>query len=173
MEQWDQKLASVLEFQRRFKFDELVDLALTATELRIAFDPMWQVGMNRASKVNFYRQETFKLHGIHPYVGCTDMPLTSALTLDQIAENSLIDADVWDGFSQAVSEVIRDNHAVSDVARDWASAVVGGYYQRPREKGGPHPLKHSARDTMLVAFLYKLDCCDIPITENEATLSNH
>ena len=51
--EWDAKLAELENLQRPLKFSELVDMAHTSFELRVAFDTDYQMGMNRTAKVGY------------------------------------------------------------------------------------------------------------------------
>lgn len=166
IKEWNQKLQSL---QEPLSFADLVELAKTSPALRIAFDTTWQTGMNRESKISYYKQEIFKLHGINPYFSETLVEPSSAHTLESVIDESQTDADVWDALSYAVSEIVRDGLPIEPTSRDWASEVIGGRRTRPKVRSGPHPLKHSARDLMVVYFLSELTRFRAPISENEAT----
>jgi hypothetical protein len=60
---WDAKYEEFKSLRRALEFSELVDLARTILERRIAFDANYQIGMNRMSKVGYYRQETLSCTG--------------------------------------------------------------------------------------------------------------
>lgn len=168
-DEWKLKLKNMHSVSGMLSFSDLVDLVRTAPALRVAFDTDWQVGINRMAKVNFYKANTFRLHGIRPFHIDHPYDVPKGMSLESISEESLVDADVWDGFSTAVSEIIRDNLPLLPASRLWASEVVSGERNRPKVKPGPHSLKHDARDTSVVSFLFELEQVGIQITENEAT----
>ncbi|MBM1634385.1 hypothetical protein [Sulfitobacter mediterraneus] len=153
-------------------FDQLVELARTSSALRIAFDSDWQINMNRSGKVAFFRQELFLLHGIEPYFSEETEDWSTHHTLAEILKESLSDPDVWDALSAVVSEIVRDNLPLLPETREWASGTIAGTISRPAVGRGPHPLKYSARNSMVVFFLSHLEKYGVPITENEATHKN-
>jgi hypothetical protein len=149
-------------------FKEVVSLVRCSPTLRIAFDADWQIGVGRASKVGWVRQEVMRCHGegLH---GPIEASATAESELQGFIDESEIDPDYWDGIADAVSFLLTNRTPLLQPVIDWTSAAIVGLWTRPKETSGPHPLKHSPRDIMVTYFLNQMDKLGVPITENEAT----